>query len=70
MAVDMSATQAMLDARLAKIEKTIDDKFEAKVSGLAATAGAQGQMLKEITDRLEKSETRLKAMKQMAQMNP
>ncbi|CAK0860118.1 unnamed protein product, partial [Prorocentrum cordatum] len=67
MAVDMSAIQAMLDAQLVKIEKTIDDKLEAKVSELAATVGVQGQMLKEITDRLEKSETRLNAMEHMAQ---
>ncbi|CAK0887758.1 unnamed protein product [Prorocentrum cordatum] len=69
MAVDMSAIQATLDAQLVKIEKTIDDKLEAKVSGLAATVGVQGQMRKEITDRLEKSETRLNAMEQMAQVN-
>eukprot|EP00959_Pyramimonas_sp_CCMP1952_P318932 6672876-Pyramimonas_sp.AAC.1 len=65
MAVDMAAIQAMLDAQLAKIEKSIDDK----VSGLAATVGEQGQMLKEITDRFEKSETRLNAMEQMAQVS-
>eukprot|EP00959_Pyramimonas_sp_CCMP1952_P413774 8669764-Pyramimonas_sp.AAC.1 len=65
MAVDMAAIQAMLDAQPAKIEKSIDDK----VSGLAATVGVQGQMLKDIADRLEKSETRLNAMGQMAQVN-
>eukprot|EP00959_Pyramimonas_sp_CCMP1952_P274484 5738016-Pyramimonas_sp.AAC.1 len=57
--------QAMFDTQFAKIENSIDDK----VAGLAATVGEQGQMMKEITDRLDKSENRLNALEQMTQVN-
>ena len=62
---DAATIQAMLDAHL----KKIDEKFEAKFTGLAATVGIQGQMLKTFSDRMEKLEARMDALEQTMQMN-